>query len=416
MVKTVKLDSGVRLVMEKIDYVRSVAIGIWVKAGACDEDKDNAGISHYIEHMMFKGTESRTARDIASDIDKIGGQINAFTGKEATCYYVKSTSEHYRESADVLVDMLTNTLLDPKDMKRERNVIREEIKMNADDPDDLAHETVTSLVFKGSPLGNSILGTYTSLGRISRPVMKDYIEREYTRDSIVISVAGYFDEKEVIEYFNDKLLTLSAEKEPKKVEIPEYKPGYRCITKDIEQTHICMATKAISLYDDRYYALSILSNIMGGSMSSRLFQNIREEKGLAYSVYSMNGLFSSDGYFNIYAGVSHDKAQKAIGAVVEELEILEKSGVTEEELDSSREQMKAGNIFSMENVSGRMFKNGKNTLLSGRVFTEDEVMKGFDGVTLDDIDGIKELICRPENYSVAVVTRNNVNVKKMMRG
>ena len=281
MVKTVKLDSGVRLVMEKIDYVRSVAIGIWVKAGACDEDKDNAGISHYIEHMMFKGTANRTAREIAADIDKIGGQINAFTGKEATCYYVKSTSEHYRESADVLVDMLTNTLLDPKDMKRERNVIREEIKMNADDPDDLAHETVTSLVFKGSPLGNSILGTYTSLGRISRPVMKNYIEKEYTRDSIVISVAGYFDEKEVTEYFNDKLLTLTAEKEPKKVEIPEYKPGYRCITKDIEQTHICMATKAISLYDDRYYALSILSNIMGGSMSSRLFQNIREEKGLA---------------------------------------------------------------------------------------------------------------------------------------
>ena len=379
MVKTVKLDSGVRLVMEKIDYVRSVAIGIWVKAGACDEDKANAGISHYIEHMMFKGTANRTAREIAADIDKIGGQINAFTGKEATCYYVKSTSEHYRESADVLVDMLTNTLLDPKDMKRERNVIREEIKMNADDPDDLAHETVT-------------------------------------RDSIVISVAGYFDEMEVTEYFNDKLLTLTAEKEPKKVEIPEYKPGYRCITKDIEQTHICMATKAISLYDDRYYALSILSNIMGGSMSSRLFQNIREEKGLAYSVYSMNGLFSGDGYFNIYAGVSHDKVQKAIGAVVEELDILEKSGVTEEELDSSREQMKAGNIFSMENVSGRMFKNGKNTLLSGRVFTEDEVMKGFDGVTLDDIDGIKELICKPENYSVAVVTRNSVNVMKMMRG
>ena len=298
MVKTVKLDSGVRLVMEKIDYVRSVAIGIWVKAGACDEDKANAGISHYIEHMMFKGTANRTAREIAADIDKIGGQINAFTGKEATCYYVKSTGEHYSESADVLVDMLTNTLLDPKDMKRERNVIREEIKMNADDPDDLVHETVTSLVFKGSPLGNSILGTYTSLGRISRPVMKSYIEREYTRDSIVISVAGYFDEREVTEYFNDKLLTLTAEKEPKKVEIPEYKPGYRCITKDIEQTHICMATKAISLYDDRYYALSILSNIMGGSMSSRLFQNIREEKGALTPIKSKPALQKAEMEWN----------------------------------------------------------------------------------------------------------------------
>ncbi len=416
MVKTVKLDSGVRLVMEKIDYVRSVAIGIWVKAGACDESRDNAGISHYIEHMMFKGTTNRTAREIAADIDKIGGQINAFTGKEATCYYVKSTSEHYRESADVLVDMLTNTLLAPSDMKKERDVIREEIKMNADDPDDLAHETVTSMVFKGSHLGNSILGTYTSLGRISRPVMKSYIEKEYTRDSIVISVAGYFDENEVMEYFNDKLTVLAEKKVPKKTEIPPYTPGYKCITKDIEQTHICMATKAISLYDDRYYALSILSNIMGGSMSSRLFQNIREEKGLAYSVYSMNGLFSTDGYFNIYAGVSHDKIEKAIDAVKEELEILEKSGVTREELDSSREQMKAGNIFSMENVSGRMFKNGKNTLLLGRVFTEDEVMEGFDKVSLEDIDSVKELICRPENYSAAVVTKHKVDVRKMVRG
>ena len=416
MVKTVKLDSGVRLVMEKIDYVRSVAIGIWVKAGACDESRDNAGISHYIEHMMFKGTTNRTAREIAADIDKIGGQINAFTGKEATCYYVKSTSEHYRESADVLVDMLTNTLLAPSDMKKERDVIREEIKMNADDPDDLAHETVTSMVFKGSHLGNSILGTYTSLGRISRPVMKSYIEKEYTRDSIVISVAGYFDENEVMEYFNDKLTVLAEKKVPKKTEIPPYTPGYKCITKDIEQTHICMATKAISLYDDRYYALSILSNIMGGSMSSRLFQNIREEKGLAYSVYSMNGLFSTDGYFNIYAGVSHDKIEKAIDAVKEELEILEKSGVTREELDSSREQMKAGNIFSMENVSGRMFKNGKNTLLLGRVFTEDEVMEGFDKVSLEDIDSVKELICRPENYSAAVVTKHKVDVRKMVKG
>lgn len=416
MVKTVRLDSGVRLVLEKIDYVRSAAIGIWVRAGACDEDKTNAGISHYIEHMMFKGTTNRTAKQIAGDIDKIGGQINAFTGKEATCYYVKSTSENYKAAADVLVDMLSNTLLDPKDMKRERDVIREEIKMNADDPDDLAHETVTSMVFNGAPLGNSILGTYTSLGRVSRPVMKGYIEREYTRDSIVISMAGNFDENEVIEYFNDKLLTLSEKKEEKKTETPQYKPGYRCITKDIEQTHICMATKAISLYDERYYAFSILSNIMGGSMSSRLFQNIREEKGLAYSVYALNGLFSRDGYFNIYAGVSHDKIGLAIGAIREELELLEKSGVTQEELDSSREQMKAGNIFALENVSGRMFKNGKNTLLLGKVFTEDEVMKGFDSVTIDDIEAVKGLICNAEDYCAAVVTRKNVNVRKMVRG
>ncbi len=416
MVKTVKLDSGARLVMERIEYVRSVATGIWVKAGACCEEKTNAGISHFIEHMMFKGTATRSARQIAEDIDKIGGQINAFTGKESTCYYVKSTGENYKTAADVLVDMLTETLLDPKDMKKERNVIREEIKMNADDPDDLVHETVTSILFKDSPLGNSILGTYTSLGKISRPVMKRYIEEEYTRDSIVISLAGNFDEEDAIEYFNDKLTSLSERKNHDHREIPEYEPGFKCLTKDIEQAHLCMATKAISLDDDRYYALSILNNIMGGSMSSRLFQNIREEKGLAYSVYSMLGCYSTDGYFNIYAGVSHDKIAAAIEGVKEELRTLEEMCVTEEELDSSREQLKSSYIFGLENVSGRMFKNGKGILLLDRVYTEDEVMDGFDKVTLEDIDMVKELISDPDRYSAAVVTKKPVNVRRMVRG
>ena len=416
MVKTVKLDSGVRLVLEKIDYVRSAAVGIWVKAGACCENRKNAGISHYIEHMMFKGTSNRTARQIAEDIDRIGGQINAFTGKEATCYYVKSTGENYKAASDVLIDMLTNTLLDPADMKKERDVIREEIRMNADDPDDLAHETVTSLVFKGSPLGNSILGTYTSLGRISGPVMKKYIDGEYTRDSIVISVAGNFDEEDAVQYFNDKLLTLSEKKESVKPDIPEYVPGFRCITRDIEQAHLCMATKSISLDDDRYYAVSILNNIMGGSMSSRLFQNIREEKGLAYSVYSMLGCFSHDGYFNIYAGVNPERIDLAVEGILEELDSLERKGVTKEELDSSREQMKSSYIFGLENVSGRMFKNGKGTLLLDHIYSEDEVMAGFDSVTLDDIDMVKSLVSNPDNYSAAVVTKKPVNIRKMMRG
>lgn len=416
MIITRELNSKVRVVMEQIPYVQSVAIGIWVKAGAVDEEHKYAGISHFVEHMMFKGTENRTAKQIAADIDKIGGQINAFTGKEATCYYVKAIYNNYKEAADVLCDMLTNSKLDREEMNKERKVICEEIKMTQDAPDDLAHETVTSLVFKGTPLGKSIIGTPTSLKRITHHVMADYISKEYTRDNIVISVAGNFDEEEICSYFEEKLSCLSLSKPVKPAESTPYVPSCKVITKDIEQSHLCLANKAIAIDDERYYAFTILNNIMGGSMSSRFFQNIREEKGLAYSVYSMVGAFSNDGYYNIYAGVSHEKIRAAVEGIREELNELQKNGVTKEELESSRAQIKASYIFGQENVAGRMFKNGKNTILCGKAFEPTEVITKFDAVTMDDIDEVKHIICDFERYSGALVTRDRTDLKKMMRG
>ncbi len=367
MIINKKLNSGIRMVLEEIPYVQSVAIGIWVKTGAVDEDEKYAGISHFIEHMMFKGTTNRSAKKIAEDIDRIGGQINAFTGKEATCYYVKAIDSNYKEAADVLIDMLTQSLLDKEEMTKERQVICEEIKMTQDAPDDLAHDTITAMIFKGNDLGKSIIGTPTSLKRITRSVMSNYLAKEYTRDNIVISVSGNFDVDEICEYFDDKFMELLPSKEEKNPAFAPYAPSYKSITKEIEQSHICLATKGIPLGDDRYYAFSILNNIMGGSMSSRFFQNIREEKGLAYSVYSMNGAFSGDGYYNIYAGVSHDKIKDAICGIREELALLDEKGISAEELDSSRAQLKAAYVFGQENVAGRMFKNGKNTILTGKI-------------------------------------------------
>lgn len=416
MVITRTLSSGIRMVMEQTSYVQSVAIGIWVKAGAVDEDPKYAGISHYIEHMMFKGTENRTAREIASDIDRIGGQINAFTGKEATCYYVKAIYSNYKQAADVICDMLSNSLFDKEELKKERMVICEEIKMTQDAPDELSHETVTSLVFKGNPLGKSIIGTPTSLNRISRNVMVDYVNREYTRDNIVISVAGNFDMDEICAYFEEKLGNLAPSKTPKSHENAIYVPSYKTITKDIEQSHLCMAVKGLSLDDDRYYAFSILNNIMGGSMSSRFFQNIREQKGLAYAVYSMQGNFSHDGYFNIYAGISHEKIKDAIYGIKDELDALAKNGITAEELESSREQLKAGYIFGQENVAGRMFKNGKNVLLGNRVKEAEEIIAGYDSVSMEDMEKVKSLICDIDQYSAALVTNKKVDLKRFMRG
>lgn len=416
MIKLKKLDSGIRMVMEKIESVQSVSIGIWVRAGAVDESKENSGISHFIEHMMFKGTEKRSAREIAGDIDKIGGQINAFTGKEATCYYIKAIFDNYEKAADVLVDMLTNSVLDKKEMNKERKVICEEIKMTLDDPSDLVHDTMTSVVFKGTPLGKSIIGTPSSLKRINRNVMSQYIYDEYTRDSIVVSVAGNFDEDQVCRYFEEKFSSMKEHKEAKTTDSSPYRESYKVLTKEIEQSHLCLAVKGIPLRDRRYYAFSVLNNVMGGSMSSRFFQNIREEKGLAYSVYSMTGSFSNDGYYNIYAGVSHDKIREAVVGIREELKALRAKGITKEELDSSKAQLKSSYIFSQENVSGRMFKNGKNIILTGKAYEQEEIVEGFDNVTMEDIEEVKKLICDFSKYSAVLVTKDKVDLKRIMRG
>ena len=414
VIKTKTLDNGVRLIMEKMPQVRSIALGIMVRAGAIDEEKNNAGISHFVEHMMFKGTEKRGPYDIAGDIDKIGGQINAFTSKEMTCYYVKSVAENYKKAADVLVDMIENSVFDSEEMNRERKVICEEIKMTKDDPDDLAHESLVTNIFKGGSLANSILGTASSLKKIKHATIKKYVAQQYTRDSIVVSIAGNFDEQDVCGYFADKFSRLAETKEKNKETKGEYKPFAKLQVKDINQTHLCLGTKGMKTLDDGFYAFQVLNNLLGGSMSSRLFQNIRERKGLAYSVYSSIGNFSSDGYFEIYAGVAHDKVGDAVAGIREELKKLSQTAVSDEELRSSKEQMKASYVFSGENTTTRMMLNGKNYLLLDYVFTPEEVMKGYDAVTKKSLDEVKGIICDFETYSASCVSGKRVNLKNIV--
>lgn len=409
-----KLDCGVRVVMEVIPHVQSAAIGIWTKTGAVNEEARYAGISHFIEHMMFKGTETRSAREIAADIDKIGGQMNAFTSKEATCYYVKVLKDNFEKGAEVLLDMLNNSVFDKVELDKERQVICEEIKMIEDQPDDLAHDTIGEILFKGNPLGKSIIGTPSSLNRITRNVLVDYKEKQYTRNSIVVAVAGNIDPDQVCAYLEDKFEKLKAEKPAHDNGFTPYEKKCKVLVKDIQQSHLCLATRAIGLDDPQYYAFSILNNVMGGSMSSRLFQNIREEKGLAYSVYSMMSAYSSGGYYNIYAGVSHDKIQSAIAGIGEELELLGKSGITAEELSASREQLKSNYIFGQENVASRMFSIGKNLTLLDHVYTPEEVLRGLDAVTMEDIEEAKKMICDLNQYSAVAVTNKRIPLKKMM--
>ena len=413
MIKTSKLNCGITLVTEYIPYVESAAVGIWVGTGSSEEIAKHSGVSHFTEHMMFKGTDKRSAKEIASDIDKLGGQINAFTGKEATCYYVKTTENNLLKAADVLVDMITSSRFDKKEMDRERLVICEEIKMSSDTPDDLAIDEGLHLVLESSSLGNSILGTPSSLKRITSNVMHNYVRDKYTLDRMVVSVAGKFDEAKVRDFFENAFVSMQKKQAYTEKRQGEYKAKYRSIKKDIEQSHICLATKSIPL-DDRSFALSILVNSFGGSMSSRLFQNVREQKGLAYSVYATNSSLSSDGVFAIYAGVGQKNINRAISAIKEELDKLKDSGLTNEELESSREQLKASYIFSQESSLGRMFKNGKDQLLLGRTYEQDEIISSFDKVSHDDISEVKKLISDFSNYSLALVSNKRVDVRRLM--
>ena len=415
MVKTVKLKCGTTLIMDKTDYVQSAALGIWVRTGAADENDSVSGVSHYIEHMMFKGTDNRTAKEIASDVDKIGGMFNAFTGKEATCYYIKTLSSNIYAGAEILLDMLTGSRFDQEEMDKERKVICEEIKMVKDSPDDDVYDTISELVASGNPLGRSILGTPESLAGIDRAKLTEYYSEKYARDSIVIAVAGNFDEERIAELFESRLTSLREKKVTQDFTLKPYRQSFDVKVRDIEQTHICLATPGISMADDKYYAFVLMNSIFGGSMSSRLFQNIREEKGLAYTVCSMNVFSSYTGFFSIYAGVAHDKAEATLDAVKHELEMLKKDGVTAEELSMAKEQVKSSYIFGLENINSRMFSIGKNKLLLDRVYSPEEVLSEFDKVTQDDIKQAAELIGDYSSYCAASVTGTDFDLERLIK-
>lgn len=415
MVTIKKLNCGTTVIMEKSERVQSAALGIWVRAGASDEWDEVSGVSHFIEHMMFKGTKNRTAKQIAEDVDKIGGVFNAFTGKEATCYYIKTLSSNICKGAEILLDMLTGSKFDQEEMDRERQVICEEIKMVKDTPDDDVYDTISELVAGGNPLGRSILGTPESLAGIDRSRLVDYRDQMYARDSIVVAVAGNFDEAAIEAIFEDRLTSLRDKKPKKEIQLKPYQQSFNVKVRDIEQTHICLATPGIALDDPRYYAFVLLNSIFGGSMSSRLFQNIREQKGLAYSVCSMNLFSSYWGFFSIYAGVSPEKAEEALDAIHYELDTLRESGVTEEELAMAKEQMKSSYIFGLESVNSRMFSIGKNKLLLDRVYAEEEVLSSFDRVTREDIREVAEMIGDYSSYCGAAVTGRDFDLERIVK-
>ena len=313
-------DNGVRIVYEEIPYLRSVSVGIWVAAGSRYENEFNNGISHFIEHMMFKGTANRTAKEIAESMESIGGQINAFTGRECTCYYAKALDEHIDTMIDVLSDIFFNSLFSESVLDVERSVIFEEIGMYEDTPDDLVHDLLSRTVWPGNPLGLPILGSVKCLNNISRDTIIGYMKDNYLPQRTVVSVAGNFREDFLLEELEKRFGNWKPAKDDKSNIIPtQYKRGFKIKEKSIEQVHVCMGMQGVSHGDDNLYALLAVNNVFGGTMSSRLFQKVREELGMAYSIFSFPASFIDNGLYTIYAATNPANLKDVITAIIGEM-------------------------------------------------------------------------------------------------
>jgi len=404
MIKKFTLKNGVRVVCENIPYVRSVSTGVWVRTGSRNENTLNNGVSHFIEHMLFKGTKSRSAEEIAKSIDNIGGQINAFTGKECTCYYVKTLDEHIEIAMDVLSDMLYNSVFATSDITLEKQVILEEIGMYEDSPEDLVHDILSETVWKGSAIGFPILGTKKSLRRLNRKTINAYMMERYTPDNMVISIAGNFDENKLEEmlesYFNKENVEQKPEKADDNV---EFRPEVSIREKETEQVHICIGFEGIRNGDDSLYSLLAVNNIFGGGMSSRLFQKIREKRGLVYSVYSYPTVYNDAGLFTIYAGMKPENLKEVINLVYDEVSLMLNKGISKNELDKSKEQLKGNYILGLESTSSRMSSIGKSELLLGYIRTTDEILNMIESITMEGIEQIITSVFNLDRKGISIV-------------
>ena len=394
MIMQKQLSNGIRLIVEPMPSMRSVALGIWTLAGSVDERAAENGVSHFIEHMMFKGTAKRSARDISVAMDAIGAQLNAFTSKECTCYYVKVLDDYLEMAVDVIADMFLHSVYDPAEMEKEKGVIIEEIHMNEDSPEDLTHEILAKLVHGRHAMGRPILGTPKTLSAIDRDVIVNYMARRYRPENIVISVAGAVDADKIQAICERYFSSLQASGDVGKTErnTRSVFPGAQSKTKrkSIEQTHLCLAFPGVSLEDRALYTMMTLNNIVGGGMSSRLFQSVREERGLAYSVYSYPIVSTLHGALLVYAGTTAQRVGEAVEAIEAEIRSLCEKGIGEKEFEQSKMQLRSNFMMGLESTSARMNAIGKNLLLLGRVITEEETLRHIDDVTMKDVKALIE--------------------------
>lgn len=398
--------NGLRLVAKKIDFVRSVSAGIWVGAGSAYESTANNGISHFIEHMLFKGTETRSAFEIADTLEGLGAQVNAFTSKECTCYYTKSVDEHLYKCLEILSDMLFNSVFAEEELKREQQVVVEEIAMTEDSPEDVCHELLSKAYYHDSPLGMSIIGNEQNVRSFDKTKILGYMKKHYCPENIVISVAGNFDidelESAIGELFADKfggdycMEALAPDRnQPKQIILSR--------TKQIEQASIALGFPSVAFNSADTYPVMLFNSVIGGGMSSRLFQNVREKMGLAYAVYSFQSSYVSNGLFSVYCGTNPKNTEKAIPVIMSELRKIADEGITKEEFLRGKEQLKGAFILGQENTASIMNVYGKLMLLADEVFDLDRKLDEIKAISFDRVNHMLKQVLDFEKVCCAYV-------------
>jgi predicted Zn-dependent peptidase len=382
------LDNGLRLITETMPHVRSVTIGVWLMRGSRHESDDRGGIAHFVEHMLFKGTATRTAEDIAQAIDSIGGQLDAFTAKEYASYYIKVLDEHLPLAVDLLSDIVLRPAFPIDEIDREKKVILEEIKMVEDTPDDLVHELFTQHFWEGHPLGRPILGSKETVERFTVDTLRQYFENAYVASNIIISAAGNIEHPRVRELVEGAFGALKSAGEPLSAQAPRVVPQVITRTKELEQSHLCLGTNSYpQSHNDRYVSY-ILNTVLGGSMSSRLFQTVREKRGLAYAVFSGLSAYRDAGNITIYAGCANDAVEQVIDLCVEEMRGMKRTPVPEPELRRAKDHLKGSLMLSLENTASRMSHLARQEIYFDRHFGLDETLAGVESVTAADIQRV----------------------------
>lgn len=396
------LSNGIRVVSEYTPYLKSVSVGVWIGNGSVNERPEVNGISHYIEHMLFKGTATRTAEDITLEMDSVGGRINAFTAREYTCFYTKTLDTHAPLAIDILSDMLYNSALKKEDMDLERRVIFEEIDMCADEPDEVVQDLIMEAAYGDSSMGRTILGTKESLSGIDSGVMREYLRTHYTSKNIVIAISGHFDES-IFDLIEEYFGKYKLEDDEPETFTAEYRSGVRIQHKDSEQVQLVAGFEGIDNLDERVYPLLVFNNVFGEGMSSRLFQNIREKRGLVYSVYAYHSAYKKTGMFNIGAGMNPKNLGIVAELISKEINEIKRDKITDAELERAKEQLKGNFILSNETPGARMQGAGRSLLIGKPILSPEEVLKKIDAVDKNAVADIIDYLFVPEKLSVAAV-------------
>jgi predicted Zn-dependent peptidase len=395
-VRRTVLPGGLRVITESLPAVRSAAFGIWAGVGSRDEDVVHAGATHYLEHLLFKGTARRTALDISAAMDAVGGELNAFTAKEYTCYYARVLDADLPLAIDVLADMVTGSLIEPKDVDAERGVILEEIAMNEDDPSDTVHEAFAAQLFGDTPMGRPILGSVDSINAITRDQIAEHYAARYKPENLVVAAAGSLDHAEVVELTRSAFApVLTGDARPVPPRLPGPGPqagadradgtGVLLVSRGIEQANLVLGCAGLSRTDDRRFALGVLNAALGGGMSSRLFQEVREKRGLAYSVYSFSSQHADSGIWGVYAGCLPAKADEVLAICRDEIAKVIDGGLTDDELERGRGQLRGSIVLGLEDPSSRMSRLGKAELVYPRLEPVEEILASIEAVTHDDV-------------------------------